>query len=220
MRLLLLGGTGRIGRRVLAQALADGHDVIALSRHPQAIAPQKNLQIAEGDATDALLLGQLMVGREVIISTLGHFGPKYSDVSTTAAKTILAHLNPEQRYIAVTGQVPDPKDPPQPLLGQIANAIIKLLPGNVYGDGQSHYKLLQASTKNWVMARFPRLSSGKLTKKYEVGYFPVGPFDTLTYEDAAHFLLSQIVGDTWLRQAPLVRASRKHHKPAKAAPKN
>lgn len=205
MKLLLLGATGRIGSKVLEQAVAAGHSITVLARHPEAIkisAP--NLAVVAGDATNHEQLASLVAGQDAIISTLGHFGPKYSDVSTTAARTILEQLTPAQRYIGVTGQVPDPKDPPQPLLGQLANMLIKRLPGNVYGDGLSHYQTLKASNKKWMMARFPRLSSGKLTGTYRVGYLPVGALDTLSYADAAHFLLSQISSDTWLRQAPIV----------------
>ena len=37
MRIAVIGATGRTGRQVVAQALARGHAVTAVTRHPQSI---------------------------------------------------------------------------------------------------------------------------------------------------------------------------------------
>jgi putative NADH-flavin reductase len=37
MRIAVIGATGRTGRQVVAQALARGHTVTAVTRHPESI---------------------------------------------------------------------------------------------------------------------------------------------------------------------------------------
>ncbi|CZR53597.1 uncharacterized protein PAC_03477 [Phialocephala subalpina] len=51
MHILILGGTGRVGRLIIAQALSRGHQVTALVRSPSSLTPQPNLNIIEGQST-------------------------------------------------------------------------------------------------------------------------------------------------------------------------
>ncbi len=52
MRLAVFGGTGRVGRRVLEDALAAGHAVRALVRDPARLTPRPGLVLVPGDVTD------------------------------------------------------------------------------------------------------------------------------------------------------------------------
>jgi len=40
MKLALVGATGRVGARILTEALARGHDVTAIARHVETLAPR------------------------------------------------------------------------------------------------------------------------------------------------------------------------------------
>ena len=40
MKLTVIAATGGIGREVLQQALAAGHDVTAVARHPERLSPR------------------------------------------------------------------------------------------------------------------------------------------------------------------------------------
>ncbi|MCQ1956496.1 NAD(P)H-binding protein [Arthrobacter sp. zg-Y826] len=53
MRILVTGATGRIGRRLVDELLQDGHEVIALTRNPQAAAFRDGVSVTVGDLTDA-----------------------------------------------------------------------------------------------------------------------------------------------------------------------
>ena len=57
MKIALFGATGRTGRYILDQALADGHRVTVLARNPSKLPPGKySLTIQLGDVLDACLL--------------------------------------------------------------------------------------------------------------------------------------------------------------------
>ena len=47
MKIALIGGTGYVGSKILAEALRRGHKVTAIVRHPQRLAPRPNLRIKE-----------------------------------------------------------------------------------------------------------------------------------------------------------------------------
>ena len=59
MHFLLLGATGRVGRRILAQALEDGHEVTAIVRQMEKVTLRsERLTLMQGDACCAADLAQ------------------------------------------------------------------------------------------------------------------------------------------------------------------
>ena len=49
MKLFLIGGTGNIGSRILAEALSRGHDVTVLTRDPSKVKAQPHVAAVKGD---------------------------------------------------------------------------------------------------------------------------------------------------------------------------
>lgn len=72
MNIAILGATGRIGSRLLAEALRRGHQVTALVRDPAKLAPQAGLTILRGDAHAVEAAASLLAGHEALISSV-HF---------------------------------------------------------------------------------------------------------------------------------------------------
>ena len=68
MNILLVGASGNIGSRVLAEAVSRGHHVIAASRHPEKIAAGANVRAVKLDATDAQALAALARDADVVVS--------------------------------------------------------------------------------------------------------------------------------------------------------
>ena len=74
MQIALFGATGRVGRRVLEYALADGHTVRALVRDPNKLAPRDGLEIIQGDVLDAAAVARTVAGTDAVLSGLGGAG--------------------------------------------------------------------------------------------------------------------------------------------------
>ncbi|WNR44404.1 NAD(P)-dependent oxidoreductase [Paenibacillus roseipurpureus] len=75
MHFLLLGATGRVGRRILAQALEDGHEVTALVRHKDKVTLRADrLTLVQGDACSVADLALAMTGVDTVISCLSTDG--------------------------------------------------------------------------------------------------------------------------------------------------
>lgn len=73
MRVIITGGTGLIGRRLAAQLLADGHEVIALTRNPQK--PHKlpaGARVQKWDGSSAEGWSSLINGDTAIVNLAGH----------------------------------------------------------------------------------------------------------------------------------------------------
>lgn len=74
MQIALFGATGRVGRRVLEYALADGHTVRALVRDPSKLAPREGLETIQGDVLDADAVARVVAGSDAVLSGLGGAG--------------------------------------------------------------------------------------------------------------------------------------------------
>jgi putative NADH-flavin reductase len=71
MRIVLFGATGNVGRRVAAEALSRGHEVVGVVRDPAAgAASDARVRLVEGDATKAESIGKLVHGADAVVSAI------------------------------------------------------------------------------------------------------------------------------------------------------
>ena len=77
MKIALIGATGFVGSKVLAEALQRGHDVTALVRSPGKLAAQPHLAIVAADASDAAQVARAAAGHDALVSAYN--GPRGSD---------------------------------------------------------------------------------------------------------------------------------------------
>ncbi|WP_426517440.1 NAD(P)-dependent oxidoreductase [Diaminobutyricibacter sp. McL0618] len=72
MKIVVVGATGNVGSHTVNEALAQGHEVVAYVRRPEAIAAREHLTIAKGDAGDTAALAAAASGADaVIVSIMG-----------------------------------------------------------------------------------------------------------------------------------------------------
>lgn len=73
MKLVVFGGSGRVGGCLVRQALADGHDVTAAVRDPQAMALRhERLDVVHADVLDGSGLSEAVTGKEAVIFAVRH----------------------------------------------------------------------------------------------------------------------------------------------------
>ena len=70
MRIALFGATGRIGSRILAEALSRGHEVVAVLRDPAKLPARPGLTTVRGDVTDAAATAKAIAGVVAVISAM------------------------------------------------------------------------------------------------------------------------------------------------------
>ena len=72
MQITVSGATGGIGRHVVDQALADGHDVVAYVRTPDKLGRYTpRLRVVVGELSDPAAIQQAVQGSRAVISALG-----------------------------------------------------------------------------------------------------------------------------------------------------
>ena len=70
MKIALIGASGNVGSRILAEALRRGHTVTAIVRHPEKLAARKGLKAVRGDITEPTSLAALLRGHDAVISSV------------------------------------------------------------------------------------------------------------------------------------------------------
>jgi putative NADH-flavin reductase len=82
MNIALIGVTGRVGSRLLAELLRRGHRVTGIARDTTTLAPRPGLVLKNADAGQPAQLAPLLAGHDAVISAL--------KFATTDAATLIA----------------------------------------------------------------------------------------------------------------------------------
>lgn len=68
MKVALIGVSGRVGSRIVAELLKRGHTVTGIARNPGKVAPRPGLILREGDATQLSTPAPLIAGHDAVVS--------------------------------------------------------------------------------------------------------------------------------------------------------
>ncbi|MGQ3478459.1 NAD(P)-dependent oxidoreductase [Paenibacillus sp. TY11] len=204
MNLLLLGATGRVGRFILDYALADGHTVTVLVRSPDKLEDYaskygKQLQIVQGDATNAEDVAQaLKGGATVVISALN------TDGTTTLSVNIglLIRLMQEQsisRLITV-GTAGILQSRTEPDLYRYESSETRRRSTRAAEEHRRVYELLRESALDWTIVCPTYLPDGARTGIYRVekDFLPEGG-SQITTADTADFTYRQCKSYEFIR---------------------
>ena len=72
MKIALIGASGNVGSKILAEALSRGHEVTGIVRNPEKLASKPKLTAVKGDVYDEAGLPRLLAGHQAVISSV-HF---------------------------------------------------------------------------------------------------------------------------------------------------
>ncbi|MEO8097563.1 MAG: NAD(P)H-binding protein [Acidobacteriota bacterium] len=109
MKIALVGGTGFIGSKILAEAVNRGHAVTAICRNPENILKHEKVRAVFAEVTDTAALTSAFVGNDVVIH--GYAPPRDTEMvariaaQTAGTKSIIAAAKAADvtRILAVGG---------------------------------------------------------------------------------------------------------------------
>jgi uncharacterized protein YbjT (DUF2867 family) len=206
-RIAVFGATGLTGRLVVEQALALGHEVVALVRDPGRMAlKHPGLAVMGGSPTAARDVELCIRGTDAVIHCLGIGGKgdgKPTTLISDSVKVVLAAMHQQgvPRILCMSN------------IGAggsgtwIANRIVIplflrwLLP--IIEDKNRMEEALRASAVDWVSVRLPNIVEGP-EKPVRVSADGRGIGFTITAASAARFLLEQVKASDYLRSAPSI----------------
>jgi len=207
VKLAVFGASGRTGKPLVDQALAQGHEVRALARDPAKLhTPRERLLVLHGDVLNATDVAETIGGCDAVLSVLGQTKGSPIDLQTVATRHIVAAMKTHgvTRIISLTGAgVRDPNDKPKPV-DRVFGLLLATFARNVIRDADAHAEVLRQSGLEWTLVRGPRLTEGPHTGLYKVGYVGKDSGTQASRADVADFMLRQVKDATWVRKAPMV----------------
>lgn len=210
MKLSVIGASRGIGRKVVDEALARGHGVVAMARNiTEQDISGAGLTALDGDATNALDVAQAIAGADAVILTLGL--PRDARVlkSTTlfsdATRTLIAAMEEAgiKRLLTVTGfGAGDSRDK----LSTAERLAQKALLGRAYADKDLQEQLIRDSGLDWTIARPGILSDNRKSNAYKVLVEKESWRNGLINRaDVADFLVSAAESGSYIHQTPALQ---------------
>lgn len=216
-KILLLGGSGRTGLHLLAQAAQRGHAVRALVRTPEAVQAPPGVELVKGTPSSVEDLREAMRGTEALI--VAHNNSRASDnpwakqlnspsFLTDSARNILTVMGEQDVkrvvFVSAIGVGDSWSTVSWPFRAFIRLSNIKI----GYADHDGVDALVRQSETDWTLVRPVGLSdkpAGALGPAHitEVGGSKPGTLN-VTRAEVATFCLDCVDKHEWIHRAPIL----------------
>ena len=204
MKITLFGATGRTGRQILSQALAEGHLVTAVGRSPRAVfEPHPQMQIAVAAFDDQVAVRAAMHGCDAVLSAVGApLSRAVTSVHEDSARAILRVMQAEtiRRLVVVSSGGTNPQHDPN--LPFVFEQVFKRLFINIYHDQIRMEQHIMASDRDWTIIRPPQLTDDVLDTRYRTAEaYAIAGGNSVSRADVAHLMLRVLDDPSAYRKA-------------------
>jgi putative NADH-flavin reductase len=207
MKLTIFGASGRTGTHLAEQALAAGHDVVALMRNPEKLTLRhERLRVARGELTDEVAVADADAVLAVLSPKI--FGGPRDLPLASGTGTILAAMRTHDVRRLVYSWGPSILIPRHPLLRAVRSAsfaLFRLLPAthSMVNETAAVGEAIRGSDRDWtivvVTAPHDKPGSGRVKVRTGTGSGDrVG--SRVSRADLAEFMLAQADDPRYARQ--------------------
>lgn len=212
MKIVVFGATGATGRQVVDQALFAGHDVTAVVRRPDQVAPRPRLVVRAGDVLDAASVHESCSGADAVVSCIGprskyggQLGSGLRPGTVMSAGTThmvaAAEAAGVRRFVFQSGIGLSDGVELSRANRWLLRALWRPLFAAAIRDKAEGERVLRASALEWVIVRPVPLSDAPAAGRYLAGpRAPVALFAPLSFADCAACLLRAVSEPDWTRQ--------------------
>lgn len=184
MKLTIIAATGGIGRHLLEQGVAAGHDVTTVVRNPAKLSRPARTITANLVTPDPVALETAVEGADAVLSALGPRSSSEAGVATTGTRAVVVAMQAVnvRRIVVVSaapiGTVASPGQPKPPkhdpgdgiVMRNLLAPLTKRAFRTHYADLAIMEDTLRDTGLDWTIVRPPRLTDGPLTGSYRTAY--------------------------------------------------
>lgn len=167
MKLVVLGATGGIGSKVVEEALAAGHEVTAVARHPSAIKiKHERLEVIQGDVLTPVTFRDAIAGKDAVVSSVGARDLAPTSVYSEGVANIMKAMQAGRvrRLFCISASGLDPAIWWQKLAAKL---VLWRMLKHMYTDLVRMENEVIASDLDWTILRPPQLTNGPRTGRYQ-----------------------------------------------------
>lgn len=202
MNVTVFGASGNVGKLVVKQLVADGHNVTVFVHKSNPFSDTPSVQIVQGDIISSSDIELALQGADAIISCLGSWHTPTKNILETAMKSIIpvAEKNPKLRLISLTGSAALAPGDSLTIVDKLNRYVLGKIAPKILYDGEAHIQLLSNSTLDWVVVRSPVMTSSKITHYNLDSHIP-NPIATVSRNAVAYALVDLLKEKRYTRQA-------------------
>ncbi len=204
MKLVIFGATGSVGRLVVDQALALGHEVIAFVRNPQALQIEHdNLSRVTGDVLNPLEVSDVLKGADGLLVSLGS-SKLTGEVRSVGTQHIVAAMHQHQVKRLICQSTLGVGESRSNLNFFWKYIMFGIILRAVFNDHIVQEKIVRASNLDWIIIHPAAFTDESESAKYKHGFSTTEKNIKLkiSRKDVASFMLKQLNCDTYLYQSP------------------
>ncbi|MCP2322724.1 putative NADH-flavin reductase [Hamadaea flava] len=216
MKLTIIAATGGVGRHLVEQAVAEGHEVTAVARRPRDLPAGVRTMAVDFERPDPVALRAAVRGADAVVSGLGPRDPRAdAGITSRGTQAIVDAMAAEgvRRIVVVSaapvGPVPVPGQRVLPkhdpgdgfFMRHVGTRIARTLFGTHYADLAVTEQILRDSGLEWTVSRPPKLTDKALTGEYRTALNRNvrGGF-SISRADVAHHMLRLVDQPETVRQ--------------------
>lgn len=201
MKVAVFGAAGRTGVEVVRVAAAQGHEVVAVVRNPDAVTFE-NATVAVADVHDQEQVTAAVAGVDAVISTLGGKPRQPTSVYSDGIVKITEAMRAagSRRLLCLsTGALDQSKTPAAQRFVQ--GIIVKLVFKHGHADmGKMETILRGVDDLDWTVVRVPGLTAKAATGTSRVAEAPLDKPSMVARGDLAAYLVAALDDETTYRK--------------------
>ena len=205
MKLTIFAASGGIGRHLVGQALAAGHDVTAVARNPASLPAEVRAVRADLAAAQPAALATAVGGADAVLSALGPRSKADYGIASTGTRAIVGAMEAAgvRRLVVVSaapvGTIASPRRPRPPrhdpgdgfVMRHLLSPLLTVALRDLYVDLALMEDILAGSGLDWTAVRPPRLTNRAGTGAYRTAYGRnLRRGLTVSRADVAHLMLT------------------------------
>ncbi len=204
MRITILGATGGVGRQLLEQAMAAGHDVTAVVRRPEQLPATVRSVYVDFSAPDqtamSTVLKETVVGADAVLSALGPGSSGAGQLMSQATGLVIAAMQAtDTRRLLVISPAHSPRNAASAerldhrLLRRVVNPVAQRTLGPRLRDFSQMAKIVRESGLVWTIVQPDRLVNRPLSGSYRTSMSgSVLRRRAISRANLAHFMLQSM----------------------------
>ncbi len=210
MKITIFGANGAIGKIVTSYAIRNGDIVTAYVRNSESLVKTKNLNIVVGNFSNQLIIEEVIIGSDVVISTLG---PAH-DLSRKIKGTPIAdgheiiinamEKNKKKRFITLATPSIHSDDDGNNFCTIVPPIIAKIIFPNMYRDFKKIETHVKKSSLDWTVVRMIKPNFRHKDSEYRIslGDKPAKIF--VSRENVGLFMYKVASENSYIRKMPIV----------------
>lgn len=172
MRILIPGATGAVGGHLVEQALAKGHEVIALARSADRLAMEhRHLKKVSADILDPESITPWLEGVDAVVSAVGiGASRKPTTLYSRGTKNLINGMEAHgvSRIIVISSEVAEHWAHQRPFKLWVILPLLQKYFGATYDDMRRMDIVLWESRTQWTAVRAPRIRAAKANGHYRL----------------------------------------------------